>query len=152
MAGLYRGVLPSLLLVAQGSMQLMAYEALTSVSRDLILPPRDVQGGADLSSLHVGAIGACSKLFATFFTYPMQVVRTRLQKRQEHDSAGAGKGNKSAAARAPTTIGTLRSLYGEGLRGFYRGMVPNLMRTMPQSAITFAVYEKILRLVRTQTL
>ena len=32
----------------------------------------------------------------------------------------------------------------EGLRGFYKGMVPNLMRTMPQSAVTFVVYEGIL--------
>jgi len=140
-AGFYRGVWPSLLLVMQGSVQLMAYEALTAASRDLAAGGEAANGQAplELSTLQVGAIGACSKLFATFFTYPMQVVRTRLQKRQDGGAAGAPR---------PTTAGTMRGiLRKEGFAGFYKGMVPNLMRTMPQSAITFAVYEKILRLV-----
>ena len=140
-AGFYRGVWPSLLLVMQGSVQLMAYEALTAASRDLAAggAAANSQAPLELSTLQVGAIGACSKLFATFFTYPMQVVRTRLQKRQDGGTAGAPR---------PTTAGTMRGiLRKEGFAGFYKGMVPNLMRTMPQSAITFAVYEKILRLV-----
>mmetsp|Transcript_8614 Transcript_8614/g.24642 ORF Transcript_8614/g.24642 Transcript_8614/m.24642 type:complete len:135 (+) Transcript_8614:605-1009(+) len=131
-----------MLLVAQGSLQLMAYEGLSTMSRDFMLGRSpSQQGTVDLSSLHIGAIGACSKLFATFFTYPAQVVRTRLQKRQ--DAGGHGK------VKPPTMVATFRTmLHKEGFRGFYKGMVPNLMRTMPQSAITFAVYERILKLVR----
>ena len=33
----------------------------------------------------------------------------------------------------------------EGLRGFYRGLAPALVRTLPQSAVTFVVYENMLR-------
>ena len=35
----------------------------------------------------------------------------------------------------------------EGLRGFYRGMVPYLAKTAPNSAITFMVYEATLKLL-----
>ena len=138
-AGFYRGIWPSLMLVTQGSMQLMAYEALTSVTQQQ-QHEKDghAAGAAELSSLQVGAIGACSKLFAVFFTYPLQVARTRLQKRQTFGGEGA---------KQKTTTGTLsvfrNILYKEGFVGLYKGMIPNLMRTMPQSAITFAVYEKV---------
>lgn len=35
----------------------------------------------------------------------------------------------------------------EGLRGFYRGLGPALVRTLPQSALTLTVYEKVLQLL-----
>lgn len=150
LSGFYSGVWPSLLLVAQGSLQLMAYEALTTLSKDLISESSPAGGGGhveapELSSLHIGAIGACSKLFATFFTYPLQVARTRLQRRR--DVEGDRHGGREARG------GTMGSVFGsilrkEGLAGFYKGMVPNLMRTMPHSAITFVLYEGILRTLR----
>lgn len=33
----------------------------------------------------------------------------------------------------------------EGLRGFYKGLVPGLVRVLPQSALTLVAYEKIFR-------
>jgi len=35
----------------------------------------------------------------------------------------------------------------EGIGGFYKGLVPNLMRVAPQSALTFLVYESVMRLL-----
>ncbi|GIL96614.1 hypothetical protein Vretimale_2400 [Volvox reticuliferus] len=35
----------------------------------------------------------------------------------------------------------------EGLRGFYKGLGPALLRVMPQSAVTLVAYEHILRLL-----
>jgi solute carrier family 25 folate transporter 32 len=32
----------------------------------------------------------------------------------------------------------------EGVRGFYHGLGPALLRVMPQSALTLVVYEKVL--------
>ena len=34
----------------------------------------------------------------------------------------------------------------DGVRGFYRGLGPGVLRVMPQSAIVFMAYERILRL------
>jgi hypothetical protein len=31
----------------------------------------------------------------------------------------------------------------EGLRGFYKGLVPNLYRVAPSSALTLVIYEKV---------
>jgi len=31
----------------------------------------------------------------------------------------------------------------EGLRGFYKGLAPNLFRVVPAAAITFVVYEQM---------
>ena len=33
----------------------------------------------------------------------------------------------------------------EGVPGLYRGLAPHVLRVMPQSAITFLVYEQVLR-------
>ena len=35
----------------------------------------------------------------------------------------------------------------EGLRGFYRGLGPALLRVLPQSALTMTVYEKVLQML-----
>jgi hypothetical protein len=35
----------------------------------------------------------------------------------------------------------------EGLGGFYKGLLPSLLRVMPQSAITLTVYERLLVLL-----
>lgn len=36
---------------------------------------------------------------------------------------------------------------GEGVRGFYKGLGPALLRTLPQSAVTLVVYENVLKLL-----
>lgn len=36
----------------------------------------------------------------------------------------------------------------EGLPGLYRGLAPHVLRVMPQSAITFLVYEQVLQLLK----
>ena len=38
----------------------------------------------------------------------------------------------------------------EGIGGFYKGLVPNVLRVMPQSALTFLVYESVMRLLNKQ--
>ncbi|MBA0628248.1 hypothetical protein Godav_023011, partial [Gossypium davidsonii] len=36
----------------------------------------------------------------------------------------------------------------EGIRGFYKGITPNLLKNVPASSITFIVYENVLKLLR----
>lgn len=36
----------------------------------------------------------------------------------------------------------------EGLQGLYKGLVPNLFRVMPQSALTFMIYENTIRILK----
>lgn len=87
-----------------------------------------------LTSAEITACGALSKLAASVATYPSQVIRSRLQQRMDSrvlKYSGIGDVMRKTMAR-------------EGVRGFYRGLVPNVLRVMPQSAITFLVYESVM--------
>ena len=35
----------------------------------------------------------------------------------------------------------MKTMRGEGLRGFYRGLLPNLLKVVPAASITYIVYE-----------
>jgi solute carrier family 25 folate transporter 32 len=133
-SGLFRGLLPGLFLVSHGAVQFMAYEEL-----------KTIWGGSDASSLNSGQyllLGATSKVIASITTYPFQVIRTRLQ--MQPNSAAVNVYTGVAA----TTKLVLRH---EGVAGFYKGLVPNLIRVVPSSAITLAVYESLSKFFNVKT-
>jgi solute carrier family 25 folate transporter 32 len=135
--GLYRGLGPSLALVSHGALQFTAYEALKK--RALAAEAGEVHDSeARLSAAAASAIGVASKLLASGATYPSQVLRARLQQRRESGAAAAGA---SAEGGAWSMLRGL--LQREGLRGLYKGWVPNVLRVLPSSALTFLVYEKV---------
>ena len=72
-----------------------------------------------------------------------QVVRSRIQQRQD-----AFRGVRYDSSWRAFQV-TLRR---EGVRGLYKGLLPNVLRVMPQSAITFLVYEKIMQLLTSNAL
>lgn len=103
-----------------------------------------------LSSQTILACSASSKMVASCVTYPHEVLRTRLQvHRTEH-----GKRQASAApligsaipahAVEPIPKDPPKGLIEEakfifknsGLKGFYRGLSINLVRTVPSNAVT----------------
>jgi len=122
--GFYRGLLPSLFGVSHGAIQFMAYEQLKNrwaLSR---------KGGKEgLSNLDYLQLSAVSKIFAGSITYPYQVVRARLQ---VYDAPVRYKG----------AMDVMQQVYRkEGMRGFYRGLTPNIVRVLPSTCVTFLVYE-----------
>ena len=72
---LYKGTVPALLLCSHGAVQFMSYEWLKSESQELL--------GRSLSSTDYFAIGAVAKIIASVTTYPAQVIKTRLQQREQ---------------------------------------------------------------------
>ncbi|CAL5218643.1 g345 [Coccomyxa viridis] len=135
-AGFYRGLLPSLLLVSHGAIQFMVYEELKKAARSPIGAKAGSSG--ELSSAEISVMGAASKLVASIATYPSQVVRSRIQQRQD-----VYRGVRYESSWRSVQVILRR----EGIRGLYKGLVPNVLRVMPQSAITFLVYEKVMQLL-----
>ena len=77
--------------------------------------------------------GGFSKLIAVLVTYPIATVRTRIQQNQFFN-------DRSEAKYASVRDITSKLLNNEGFRGFYKGLVPNIMKGIPQRGIYFYFY------------
>ncbi|CAL0325250.1 unnamed protein product [Lupinus luteus] len=123
----YRGLVPSLLgMIPYAGIDLTAYDTLKDMSKRYLLdsePGPLVQLGCGTIS---GAVGATC-------VYPLQVIRTRLQ---------AQPCNSSTAYKGMSDV-FWKTLKDEGLRGFYKGLVPNLLKVVPAASITYMVYESM---------
>ncbi|XXG67999.1 hypothetical protein AAC387_Pa06g1206 [Persea americana] len=137
---LYKGIGPSLLLVSHGAIQFTAYEEL----RKVVARYKYNKGKADhtdedkiLNSIDYAVLGASSKFAAILLTYPYQVIRARVQQRPSSNGVPRYKDSWHVVKE------TIRF---EGIRGFYRGITPNLLKNLPAASITFVVYENTLKL------
>ena len=106
----------------------MAYEEMKSI----LLGRKGRSESGHLPVHEYIAMAALSKVFATTVTYPYQVVRSRLQEQR----GGAGEGRYKGAIDCVRKI-SLR----EGFRGFYKGLVPSLVRVLPSTCVVFSTYE-----------
>ncbi|KAL7139795.1 hypothetical protein ABFS83_09G077000 [Erythranthe nasuta] len=118
---LYKGLIPSLLgIIPYAGIDLAAYETLKDMSRKHILHDGEPGPLVQLSCGTVsGALGATC-------VYPLQVVRTRMQ---------------AERIRCSMSEVFRRTFQMEGLRGFYKGLFPNLLKVVPSASITYLVYE-----------
>ncbi|EXC24877.1 hypothetical protein L484_013246 [Morus notabilis] len=139
---LYRGIVPGLFLVSHGAIQFTAYEELRKVLIDLKSGKNTEKSGSSdtpLNSFDYAALGASSKIVAMLLSYPFQVIRARLQQRP------CNEGVPRYMDSLHVVKDTARF---EGLRGFYRGITPNLLKNVPAASITFIVYENVLNLLK----
>ncbi|ODV85566.1 hypothetical protein CANARDRAFT_176013 [[Candida] arabinofermentans NRRL YB-2248] len=155
--GYYKGLTPALISVSQGALQFSIYDTL---KHHIIMKPNratkeDNKKGTDgnitttkseqhhLSTFQYLYASATSKMIATVVFYPLQVVRSRLQanynviKPNMPTLKSKGKFSMSSVCRS--------ILKYEGIKGFYKGLFANLIRVLPATCITFAVYENVKR-------
>ncbi|KAI9058186.1 mitochondrial NAD transporter [Trametes sanguinea] len=141
----FRGLLPSLLGITHVAVQFPLYEHLKRVAS---------RGHPE--TLTPGQILACSavaKMTASIATYPHEVVRTRLQTQKRPLATSGIEGGGDAAP--PRSYGgiirtTKHMIADEGWRALYRGLSVNLVRTVPNSAVTMLTYEMIVRYLNTR--
>ncbi|KFM69780.1 Mitochondrial folate transporter/carrier, partial [Stegodyphus mimosarum] len=115
--------------VSHGALQFMAYEEMKKKYISYYQLPVDDKLGTN----QYLSFAALSKLFAASVTYPYQVIRARLQD-QYKEYSGVLEVIK-------------RTWRYEGLKGYYKGLVPNLLKVTPATAITFVVYENVAKVL-----
>ncbi|CAF4278893.1 unnamed protein product [Rotaria socialis] len=126
----YKGLTPGLFGIFHGTIQFSSYEQMKSFYMNAF-------GITYCPTPIILTFSALSKFIAATSTYPTQVVRTRLQDQHQHYNGA---------------IDAIKKTYeGEGISGFFKGVVPALYRVIPASCITFGSYEFILRELKSMT-
>lgn len=88
---------------------------------------------------------------ATTATYPLQVIKSRMQQRSDSIELTDDGGIRKVRRDYSGLIGTAQKMYvKEGLGGFFRGCVPNAVRVAPGAAVTFVVYEEVTDVLKTR--
>ncbi|KIM23813.1 hypothetical protein M408DRAFT_76951 [Serendipita vermifera MAFF 305830] len=121
---LYRGLVPTALGVAPyNGFNFAAYETL----KPIICPP------GKQNSHRKWLTGALAGTISQTLTYPLDFLRRKSQ-------LASAKGFKQYNGAIDAARHVFKS---EGVRGFYRGMWPNLIKAMPATAAQFWVYELV---------
>jgi len=138
----YKGMVPSMWGLIHVAVQFPLYEKLK-----LFLNIHDDQKKIHLSIEDAAKLilaSSTAKLIASLSTYPLEVIRTRMQVQRSD-----GK-----PPHYSTLFGSFRMIIKEeGVRGLYAGLATNLLRVVPACAITFTTYEVVHReLLRLQSI
>ena len=157
---LYKGVGPALMLVSHGVIQFAVYENLKKAFPSY--SKRKERASVSVTEKLVDSsgylvMGAASKMIASTLTYPIQVIKSRLQQRnvtfeiiqtdqsslKTHNNATPPAGKVVEVSRNYTSVlSTVKRIYAnEGFPGFFKGCIANGARVAPNAAITFVVYE-----------
>ncbi|KAL9103321.1 MAG: hypothetical protein Q9163_001627 [Psora crenata] len=129
LAGLYRGEIVTILREAQAyGVWFLSFEYLMNADAKRNKIKRN-----EIPQWKVATYGGLAGEALWLGSYPFDVVKSKMQ------SDGFGS-NKRYASMRDCFAQTWR---GEGVRGFWKGIGPTLLRAMPVSAGTFAVYVSI---------
>ncbi|KAJ6619553.1 mitochondrial NAD transporter [Mycena sp. CBHHK59/15] len=134
----YRGLVPSLLGIAHVAVQFPLYEQLKLWAQ--------AGSQAPLSNQSILVCSAIAKMTASVATYPHEVVRTRLQTQRRPLMADmSSDGMIRHPDRGGIVYTTRKLVRTEGWRSLYKGLSVNLIRTVPNSAVTMLTYELLMR-------
>lgn len=126
----YRGLFPSLLgIIPYAGIDLAVYETL----KNFYLNYHKNQS-ADPGVFLLLACGTASSTCGQLASYPLSLVRTKLQAQARSRTAGRGD----------TMVSVIKNIIKEdGPRGLYRGLAPNFMKVAPAVSISYVVYEHL---------
>ncbi|KAL5210456.1 hypothetical protein ABZP36_006079 [Zizania latifolia] len=136
--GFWKGLIPTLIMVCNPSIQFMIYETLAK--RLQSKKSRKELPKKNLTAMEVFLLGAIAKLGATVVTYPLLVVKSRLQAKQEI--------GRNVMSRYTGTIDAIiKMIRYEGLHGFYKGMGTKIVQSVFAASVLFMVKEELVKFV-----
>lgn len=130
----YKGYWPNLFgIIPYAGIDLAVYETLKGYWID-----RYVEENTNPSAWVLLGAGTFSSCCGQLAAYPLALVRTKLQSQ-------AGVSSKLSLPREQThTLGLFKYIYRtEGVRGLYRGLLPNFCKVAPAVSISYYVYERV---------
>ncbi|KAI5964568.1 YMC2 [Candida pseudojiufengensis] len=131
--GIYKGLGPTLIRESIGlGIYFATYEAL--IANDLKRHPGLTR--EQIKPLTLCLYGGLSGYTLWIAIYPVDVIKSKLQ-------TDALKG-----AKYKSTLSVIRDVFQrQGIRGFYKGFLPTILRAAPANGATFAVFEITMRLL-----
>jgi len=129
----YKGYWPNLFgIIPYAGIDLAVYETLKGYCVE-----KYVEENKSPNALLLLSCGTFSSCCGQLAAYPLALVRTKLQSQ-------AGLSGKLALPKEQThTLGLFRYIIRtEGLKGLYRGIVPNFCKVAPAVSISYYVYER----------
>ncbi len=136
----YRGLPMGLVgMFPYSAIDLTTYEYLKRFVTSRNASTRNCQeDNAGPGNVMTAGIGAFSGALGASVVYPLNLLRTRLQ-------------SQGTAIHPPTYTGvwdvTLKTVKGEGFRGLFKGITPNLLKVVPAVSITYVVYDNSKRIL-----
>ncbi|OTA88105.1 hypothetical protein M434DRAFT_35013 [Hypoxylon sp. CO27-5] len=136
----YRGVTMGLIgmfpysAIDMGTFELLKTTYVTYTARAYSIHEEDAQP----STFATGIMGATSGAFGATVVYPLNVLRTRLQTQGTSLHPAHYTGIWDVAQK---------TVKNEGVRGLYKGLMPNLLKVAPALSITWMVYENAKRIL-----
>lgn len=143
----YRGIGPALLLTSHSGVQFVCYEWLKEKINSQNFRGISTVGITEKLSdpMSFLTIAVLSKIMATTTTYPLQVIKTRLQQQTELYCFNEIGGIQMVQRKYRGVVDCTFHLWKNyGIYGFYKGVIPNAIRVAPGTAITFVVYESLM--------
>lgn len=133
MGGIYKGLGPTLVRESIGLGTYFAtYEAL--INREM--QQKTGLQRSDIPAWKLCLYGGLSGYTLWFAIYPVDVIKSKLQT------------DSLSAPRYRGLVDALRDIWkGQGIRGFYRGFAPTILRAAPANGATFAAFEVTMRLI-----
>ncbi|XP_010680236.2 peroxisomal nicotinamide adenine dinucleotide carrier [Beta vulgaris subsp. vulgaris] len=136
--GFWKGIIPTLIMVCNPSIQFMIYE--TSLRSLKEKRTTNKHGVKQITALEVFFLGAVAKLGATVVTYPLLVVKSRLQAKQDI-------GNNVSLRYSGTVDAIVKMIQYEGLLGFYKGMSTKIVQSVFAASVLFMVKEELVKAI-----
>lgn len=135
-AGFWKGIIPTLIMVCNPSIQFMIYE--TSLKHLRAKHSASKRGLKNVNALEVFLLGALAKLGATVSTYPLLVVKSRLQAKQEI-------GGNVSLRYTGTFDAIIKMIRYEGVQAFYKGMSTKIVQSVFAASVLFMIKEELVK-------
>jgi solute carrier family 25 (mitochondrial folate transporter), member 32 len=135
--GIYKGIIPGLFGTLNGTIQIVTYDLMKSGWLSHLEAKALKQKSAEkpeLDTVHFSLFSGLSKILAVVCTYPFQLIKARIQDQHQNYKS---------------LFDVIHKTYkNEKFYGFYKGLIPALIRVTPAASVTFIVYENVQKLLK----